>query len=398
MTSKRVVRRGLVGALAATGLLAAGCSSSSHATSTATTASSGSSASTATTTATPSSPAIRHLNIAFANITSANPSLKALAGLIADSGKTSGDTVTVYDNAGDPQTAISNASLMVNAHPDVILDWPPAPGLGNSMQAVFNRANIPCIAVNIQIGTCPWFELDNSTLGFQTGQAVAAIMKQKGWDGSNTVFVIAQNSKVGDQNNDLERNGYLAVAQALPGFKTEPLTSITANTTTIGTSAVQVDTGDSIDTAYTAMKNALQTIPAGKNVVVYGITDESTLGASRALTDAGRTSALLVGNGGDATGLSQLRTNPQWVAESDSFVPQWGEFLMAMAHAVTTKGVKVPAATMVPTLVLTKSNLAQYYPGTSDSPTQLPPLPAADQYLAATGILQKYGNIPGLSS
>jgi len=141
----------------------------------------------------------------------------------------------------------------------------------------------------------------------------------KGWNGSNTTFVIAQNSTVGDQNNDLERSGYLAVAHALSGFPTPALSAITA--TTLSTSAVQIDTGDEINTAYAAMKNELQTIPASRNIVVYGITDESTLGAWRALSGAGRTNVMLAGNGGDPTGLTQLRSNAHWVAESSPFVP-----------------------------------------------------------------------------
>jgi hypothetical protein len=86
------------------------------------------------------------------------------------------------------------------------------------------------------------------------------------------------------------------------------------------------------------------------------------------------------------------------VAESDSFVPQWGEFVIAMAHALKANAAAVPSETLVPTVVLTKSNVANYYPGTSDDPNTLPPLPAVDQYLSQTGVLQRFGNIPGLSS
>jgi ribose transport system substrate-binding protein len=244
----------------------------------------------------------------------------------------------------------------------------------------------------VEVGLYP----DNDVLGTNTGKAIAAIMKSKGWNGSNTTFVIAQNSTVGDQNNDLERSGYLAVAHALTGFPTPALTAITATTTTLSSSAVQTDTGDEIDTACTAMKNELQSIPASRNIVVYGITDESTLGAERALSGAGRKNVLLAGNGGDPTGLSQLRSNADWVAESSPFVPNWGEYLVAMAHALSA-GMKVPADTPSPMAVLTKSNISQYYAPGSTTVIKLPPLSAQDQYLAATGVLQKFGNVSGLS-
>jgi ribose transport system substrate-binding protein len=373
---------------AATGLLitAAACSS----------ASSGSTATgTATSTAPASAASVKHLSLAYANITDANPSLAGVAQLISAAAKTAGDSVTLYNNNSDPSTATSVAQLIANAKPSVALDWSPAPQIGTSLSEIFTRANVKCIAVDIQIGSCPWFYPENTTLGTETGQALATIMKEKGWTGSNTTFVIAQNSTVGDQNNDLERSGYLAVAHAISGFPVPALSAITATTTTLSSSAVQIDTGDEIDTAYSAMKNELQLIPASRNIVVYGITDESTLGAWDALKGAGRTNVLLAGNGGDPTGLSQLRSNPDWVAESSPFVPDWGEFLIAMAHALAA-GINVPASTPSPMAVLTKSNISQYYAAGSTTVKELPPLSAQEQYLAATGVLQEFGNVSGL--
>jgi hypothetical protein len=109
---------------------------------------------------------------------------------------------------------------MVNAKPDVILDWSPAPQIGASLNTIFTRGKVPCVAVDIRIGSCPWFYLDDAGLGTSAGKLLAADMKAKGWNGSNTTFVIPQNALVGDQNNALERSAYLAVAHALPGFPT----------------------------------------------------------------------------------------------------------------------------------------------------------------------------------
>jgi ribose transport system substrate-binding protein len=56
---------------------------------------------------------------------------------------------------------------------------------------------------------------------------------------------------------------------------------------------------------------------------------------------------------------------------------------------------KTPDQTFSPQLLLTKDNVDQYYSGTK--PKQGPPLPPDDLYLKDTGILQKFGNVPGLS-
>lgn len=385
-----------VGLLATAAACSSGNSSTTATSGTASpTAASGTSSSAAASgTASASAGPVKQLSIAYANITDANPSLAGLAQLIKGSATSVGDTMTLYNNNADPSTATSVAQLMVNAKPDVILDWPPSQEIGGSLSAIFNRGKVPCIAVDIPITACHLFYPDNITLGTEAGKALAAVMRAKGWNGSNTTFVIAQNAPVGDQN-DLERSGYLAVAHALSGFPTPALSAITSSTTVLSASAVQVNAGDEIDLAYSAMKNALQTIPASRNIVVYGLTDETTLGAWRALSGAGRKNVLLVGNGGDVTGVGQLRSNPDWVVESSPFVPQWGEYLMAMAHALTA-GMTVPAETPSPIAVFTKDNLSQYFAAGSTTTKQLPPLSAQDEYLAATGVLQKFGNVSGL--
>jgi hypothetical protein len=64
--------------------------------------------------------------------------------------------------------------------------------------------------------------------------------------------------------------------------------------------------------AVTQVTAAVQ-VGAGAGKRRAGRTDESTLGAWRALSGVGRKDVLLAGNGGDPTGLAQLRGTPQWV-------------------------------------------------------------------------------------
>lgn len=157
MKHNKVVALGVASSLA---VLLAGCGSSG-----------GNSGSPGAGAAGSSSP--KSLKIAYANITSANPTLKGIADLIQGSASTSGDSVSLFDNQADPNTAVSVAQLMVDSKPDVIMDWPPVPQIGNSLSAIFKRGNVPCISVNIAIPGCPWFNLDNATLGTLAGQELA---------------------------------------------------------------------------------------------------------------------------------------------------------------------------------------------------------------------------------
>ena len=85
----------------------------------------------------------------------------------------------------------------------------------------------------------------------------------------------------------------------------------------------------------TAVKNALQTIPAERHILLYSINDDSTLGSWRAITESKReANTLVAGLGGSIAALKELRSNPQWVAEGSVFSTHWGQYLMAMGVAI----------------------------------------------------------------
>ena len=339
---------------------------------------------------------ITPLNVDYANITNANASLAALSTLIQGDFTQVGDTLKVYDNNADPQTTINNASLMEGDNPNVIMDWNPVAAEGTALQTVFAKNKVPCIAVNIAIPGCPLFNLPEVSLGRQIGDELATFMKQKGWTGANTTILLGQNAPVGDATNAIVREAYIAIASKIKGFKKVSLSAITATTTKFAKNAYQINTTDQVDTSFTTTLSVLQDIPKKENIVFYGITDETTQGALQAFARDGRGSNELVGgNGGDAEGLGQLASNKEWVAESDPFVPQWGEYLDAMAHAFAD-GITVPSVTEAPTVVLTKATLSKYYLPGSSSPRALPALASQNQYLVKTGILQKFGNVTGV--
>lgn len=100
-------------------------------------------------------------------------------------------------------------------------------------------------------------------------------------------------------------------------------------------------------------------MPKGNHIILYTVNNDSTDGALRALSEAGRAgkdNLLIGGLGGDAPGIKSLRTDHRWVAEGDIFISWWGEYAVAMAQALA-KGQKPPAqVTPLPQVVLDKSH------------------------------------------
>ena len=335
----------------------------------------------------------------FANVLESGALFVSIGNGVQHASDVAGIKLKRYVNNVDAANTQKNARLMIQDKPDLIIEYNAVQGIGASIGKQFNDAKIPCIAVNVPIeGNCPWFNLVNREIGTDTAKVVIPILKQRGWTGDDTVVLLLQAATAGTEVNDCIRYFYVTISNSgdLTGFDKAQPNDITAQTTKIGKSGWQLEGGGTLEGSYTAVKNALQTIPASKHLVLYSINDDSVQGGWRAITEAHRDSnSLVAGLGSDEASRTQLRTNPQWVAEGDLFPYMWGEYLMAMGTAML-EGQKPPALTKTPQVVMTKDTVGKYFKAGSDEPIGLPPLAAEDQYLIKTGVLQKFHNIEGL--
>lgn len=337
-----------------------------------------------------------NLHLDYANVTDNSTLFNAVQSGFINGAHTIGAHLTTYNNDLSGTTALTNARLMVADHPDLIFEYNVVGGLGRSLGATFTRAHVSCIAVNVAAPPCTLENLNNPKLGADTGTVVAKEMKKLGWTGSNTTVIIEQNATAGTDVNSSVRYFYATVAAEVPGMKKVAGDAITATTTSIGSTGIQVDTGGTLDGAFNAVKNVLEGLPSTRHVVIYANNDDETLGGWRAVAEAGRSGdALAAGLGGSAPAMQQVRTNPHWVAEGVLFPQGWGEIGLAMAVAML-QGAKPPATTYIPQAVITKDNLTKYFGSSNSTPRMLSGIPNGDKYLLSTGILQKFHNIEGV--
>jgi ribose transport system substrate-binding protein len=332
---------------------------------------------------------------AFANIQEQGEMFKQLGDNLMVAAETAQLKVMRFNNAGDSQVAINNANLMVQRHPDVIIQYTPVEGIGASLQRTFERAGIPYIAVNIPIPGGHWFNLVNRELGEEAAKAVVNEAHARRWTSEDTIVIIAQASFAGVEVNDCVRYFYTTAAELMGLDKVTP-EEIIATTTRIGATGIQVDGRATLEDTYNAVRNVLQTVPADKNILLFAVNDDSALGAWRAVSEAGRSDkALVAGLGGSVAALQELRTNPNWVAEGSIFMSHWGQYLLAMATAITN-GVSPPELTKSPQIILTKDTVDTYYDAEGNV-ILLPELNETNAYLADTGVLQQFGNVSGLN-
>lgn len=332
--------------------------------------------------------------IAFANVTEAGELFVQLGDGIEAAAAKAGVGISRYDNAFSSETALRNARLMAQERPDLILEYNAIQGVGPALRRVFDNAGIPFIAINIAIPGGHWFNLVNRDLGADTARGVVGFAMEKGWSAADTTVIIVQSGESGDEVNDCVRYFYITAAELMDMPRVAPA-DINPLTTRISANGVQVDGKGQLELSYAAVRNVLQTLPRGRNILLYAVNDDSTIGAWRAVEEAGRAARTMVaGLGGSAAALHELRTNPSWVAEGTIFMSEWGQYLIAMAVAILN-GAEPPALTKCPQAVLTKATVDEFYDAEANV-VKLPPLDESNRYLAATGVLQLFGNVQGL--
>jgi len=297
-----------------------------------------------------------------------------------------------YDNNFDVNTTQQNAQLIMTSSPGVIIEESPSQSIGASLSRTFGKT--PCIAMVTTIPGCSTFQLPSQALSQSLAGVIAKSMASRGWNASNTTVILLQNASAGPAVNYFPHQFYGDLARLVPGLSAPPSGGITPQTTKIGANGLQVDSQGTLSGGYQAVASALQAIPASRHLVAVGVEDDPVLGAMRAIAGSGRGSnAMLAGYGGSGDGLSQLRTNPAWVAEADIAPEAWGEYLLAMVTSME-RGAKLPAVTYAPGWIVTKDTVSKYFAAGSDTASVLPPLTPQDQYLAKAGVLQHFSNSP----
>ena len=302
-----------------------------------------------------------------------------------------------YDNKGDPQVMLQNVQLMIQDKPDALVVYPVTASTQGISQLI-KDSGIPCVTLNLDTPDCDFLNIDNAALGVDSAKIVGEIAKSRGWNASNTFVLIGQNAAAGEQVNACVTNFYSTIADIL-GLDKVAATDIGAQTTKIGQNAIQFDGNSQLESSFTAVSNLLPSVPAGYNIILYTVNNDSTSGALRALAASGRADndkTLIAGLGGDKTGVDNLRSDPRWVAEGDIFFNWWGEYAVAMAQSLA-KGIKPPAdVTALPQIVLSKDTVDQYLLPDSVEAKQLPALDSTNEFLKQGGFLQIINNIPGL--
>jgi len=97
--------------------------------------------------------------------------------------------IIYYDNAGDEETAISNATDAIKQKVDLLIEYNAEVGANPEIARKAAAAGIPVLAINYPVGDAPLYGADNLAAGRIAGQTLGAFSKQS-WPDETPVAVV----------------------------------------------------------------------------------------------------------------------------------------------------------------------------------------------------------------
>jgi ribose transport system substrate-binding protein len=106
--------------------------------------------------------------------------------------------IIYYDNAGDEETAVSNATDAISQKVDLLIEYNAEVGANPEIARKAAAAGIPVLAINYPVGDAPLYSADNLAAGRIAGRALGAFSKQS-WPDETPVAAIL--GDIGDPND-----------------------------------------------------------------------------------------------------------------------------------------------------------------------------------------------------
>ncbi len=258
------------------------------------------------------------------------------------------ELVTLIDNA-DPVQAVANAKTFVQREVDGAMLFNVIAAAGPGMATELNAAGIPLTSIVVQIEGSPFLGVSEYDAGFSGGEALA-----RGFAAAHpdvVPYVI---------NGRFDASGETSGIPRMDGFR-DGIKSVFPDLPS--DNYLEIDTAATPSTASANTLSVLNRVPADAWILMGGINDENTFAMLQAARQAGRQDNVAVmGIGGvKPTGLEFVCQNPQYVGAVGFFPENWPSYMLPATIALI-QGKPVPAFTEIPTTILTRDNISEYYP------------------------------------
>ena len=264
-----------------------------------------------------------------------------------------------FDNMYSPERAIKNASRMVQAKPDIAIEYQPFEQAAPIVSSIFRQANVPLIAVSIPHPDSVYFGANGYSAGRVAGTVLAKWIKSN-WNSEIDAILLLEATMAG----------------AVPHSRlTGVLTAIRESIAAVADHQIKhLDGRGTFGSSLRAVQKYIQS-SRSQRVVIAGANDASVIGGLRAFNEAGRLShCIAVGLGGSYEGRMELRRPNTRLLGSVGFFPEkYGARLIRLAADLFLAR-SVSPALYTPHKLITPRTVDQYYPNDvlmSDSALEL---------------------------
>jgi ribose transport system substrate-binding protein len=261
--------------------------------------------------------------------------------------------ILYYDNAGDEETAVSNAVDAISRKVDLLIEYNSATSANPEIARRTAVAGIPVLAINYPVGDAPLYTADNLAAGRIAGRALGAFTKQS-WPGDTPVAAIL--GDVGDSGD--------AVTQRIKGITEGLYADFPDVDPTLLDTGAQPQRGDGLLTKYMLQQPR-------RRILVAALDDPTALWARTAVEVAVRINdCVIVSQGLDHSvhgGASEKKeidpTNRASVMLGSVayFLDRYGYEVLPLALRML-KGETVPVRTVTKHILVTGANVFEEYP------------------------------------
>jgi ribose transport system substrate-binding protein len=258
-----------------------------------------------------------------------------------------------YDNAGDAETAVSNAVDAISRKVNLLIEYNPESSANPEIARRMSAAGIPVLAINYPVGDAPLYAADNLAAGLIAGHALGRFAQQS-WPDETTVAVIL--GDLGDPSESMA----LRVKGITDGLRAElPGVDLTSLDT-----GGQPQRGDGILTKYLRQQTR-------RKVLVGTLDDLTALSARIAVETMLRINdCVIVSQGldrsvhreaGEKKELDPTNRASVLLGSVAYYLDRYGYEVLPLALRML-RSEAIPARTVTPHLLVTAENIFRIYP------------------------------------
>lgn len=251
------------------------------------------------------------------------------------------------ENLYSAKAALRNAQRLADQKVDLAIEFQVYERIGSQLSAIYEKAGIPVIAIEIPQPGAIFFGIDNYNVGQLAGKALVKAA-QHHWHGEIDELLML----------DLE------IAGSLPHLRISGAESAVRKSLTGSYQILHLDSRGEMDRSFELVRRHMQFSPKRKTLIC-GVNDLAVLGALRAFAEVGRSDyCLALGVGAFPEARRELRSpQTRMIGSIATFPERYGDNLIQIVLDILHRR-PVPPAVYAPIQLVTPQNIDKYYPGT----------------------------------